>query len=217
MFTTYASYFVLAALVMVGATLGLGAQAIPWATRIGIWLVAAVIAVWILSQIRVVSWDGDALTIENLFREVRVPLAEVESVGWVHGWYYGRKFVKLCLRNETELGRRITFHFYRPYVFGRNDAFEDFLAAVAATRAPLTRGRLSSWIWGPEVHLEGETLVIGRLFSDVRVPLSDIDRVDRGALHWYRVVRLRSGRRFRFVPLDELVPYQLAARLPHRQ
>jgi hypothetical protein len=64
-------------------------------------------SLWFGAPLKAVRVDDEALYISNFRREVRVPLAEVESVA-VEGWSTSQ-VVKIAFRSDTPVGRKIVF------------------------------------------------------------------------------------------------------------
>jgi hypothetical protein len=108
------------ALVMVGLGLWFGLVNRPpvlstvsgaWQLLILFCLVAALLTflvAWQGLQLKRVRMDDDALYISNYFREIRVPLTDMERVSELSGSRQGNR-VTITLRCDTPFGRQIVF------------------------------------------------------------------------------------------------------------
>jgi hypothetical protein len=64
-------------------------------------------SLWFGARLKAVRTDDEALYISNFRREIKVPVAEIESVA-VEGWSTSQ-VVKVTFRSDTAFGRNIVF------------------------------------------------------------------------------------------------------------
>lgn len=84
----------------------------------GVWSLEALYCVAIGLLTFLVAWQGlplkrvrmddEALYVSNLFREIRIPLSEMQHVSEFLGWRQGNR-VTITLRSNTPLGRNVVF------------------------------------------------------------------------------------------------------------
>ncbi len=83
-------------------------------------------------RLRRVSVDGDSLRISNYFREIRVPLREVEAIAG--GRWPNQQRITIVFRAQTEFGRKIVFQPQSVMLYPRQEhpAAEELRAIVRA-------------------------------------------------------------------------------------
>lgn len=105
-------------MVGVGLWFGLFESASVQSTVSGVWWAVALYCVatvvltflvaWQGLQLKRVRVDDEALYVSNLFREIRIPLSEMERVSEFLGSRQGNR-VTITLRSNTPFGRNIVF------------------------------------------------------------------------------------------------------------